>query len=84
MHGVNPDSILRLADLQKSLGKTLPEMAEIATLDLHWEPYTKEEVAKLLGMTEAQLDASVLSENTRSVQSFKLQQRARHVFEGNL
>ena len=84
MHGVNPDSILRLADLQKSLGKTLPEMAEIANLYLHWEPYNKEEVAKLLGMTEAQLDASVLSENTRSVQSFKLQQRARHVFEGNL
>ena len=84
LHGVNPDSIVRLADLQFSLNKTLPEMASIVKLYLHDDPYNKDEVAKLLDMTEAELDTNILSENTRSVSAFKLQQRALHVFEGEL
>ena len=84
LHGVNPDSIVRLADLQFSLNKTLPEMASIVKLYLHDDPYSKEEVAKLLDLTEADLDKNILSENTRSVKAFKLKQRALHVFEGEL
>ena len=82
MHGVNPDSVTRLADLQCSLNKTLPEMASIAKLYLHDDPYNKDEVAKLLEMTEAELNQKILSEDTRTVSTFKLQQRALHVFQG--
>ena len=79
---MNPDSITRLADLQCSLNKTLPEMASIVKLYLHDDPYSKEEVAKLLDASEAELDQKILSENTRTITTFKLQQRALHVFQG--
>ena len=57
-------------------------MASIVKLYLHDDPYSKEEVAKLLDVSEAELDQKILSENTRTVTSFKLQQRALHVFQG--
>lgn len=72
----------RLADVQFSLNKTLPEMASIAGLYLHDDPYSKEEVSKLLEMTESQLENKILSENTRNIDFFKLRQRALHVFQG--
>lgn len=82
LHGINPDSVTRLADVQFSLNKTLPEMANIAGLYLHDDPYSKEELSKLLGMTETELENKVLSENTRDVGLFNLRQRALHVFQG--
>lgn len=57
-------------------------MASIAGLYLHDDPYSKEEVSKLLDMTEPQLENKILSENTRDVGFFKLRQRALHVFQG--
>ncbi|XP_057367540.1 N-acetylgalactosamine kinase-like [Daphnia carinata] len=81
LHGINPDSVTRLADVQCSLNKTLPEMASLAGLYLHDDPYSKEEVSKLLEMTESQLENKILSENTRDVNLFKLRQRALHVFQ---
>jgi hypothetical protein len=57
-------------------------MAAIAGLYLHDDPYSKEEVSKLLDMTESQLENKILSENTRDVGFFKLRQRALHVFQG--
>ena len=82
LHGINPEAVTRLADVQFSLNKTLPEMAAIAGLYLHDDPYSKEEVSKLLDMTESQLENKILSENTRDVGFFKLRQRALHVFQG--
>lgn len=72
----------RLADVQFLLNKTLPEMASLAGLYLHDDPYSKEEVSKLLEMTESQLENKILSENTKDVNVFKLRQRALHVFQG--
>lgn len=82
LHGINPESVTRLADVQFSLNKTLPEMVSIAGLYLHDDPYSKEEVSKLLGLTEVELENKILSENTRDVSVFKLRQRALHVFQG--
>ena len=82
LHGINPDSVTRLADVQFSLNKTLSEMAIISGLYLHDDPYSKEELSKLLGMTETELENQILSENTRDVGFFKLRQRALHVFQG--
>lgn len=82
IHGINPDSVTRLADVQFLLNKTLPEMASLAGLYLHDDPYSKEEVSKLLEMTESQLENKILSENTKDVNVFKLRQRALHVFQG--
>ena len=59
-------------------------MALLADLYLHDEPYSKEEVAKLLEMSEEDLETKILSENTRDVEFFKLKQRALHVFQGTL
>lgn len=73
-----------MADLQFSLNKTLPEMAAIAGLYLHDDPYSKEELSKLLDLTQAELETKILSENTRHVDSFKLRQRAFHVYQGLL
>jgi N-acetylgalactosamine kinase len=57
-------------------------MASIAGLYLHDDPYSKEEVSKLLEMTESQLENKILSEDTRNIDFFKLRQRALHVFQG--
>ncbi len=82
LHGINPESVTRLADVQFSLNKTLPEMASISGLYLHDDPYSKEELSKLLDMTETDLEKKVLTENTRDVGFFKLRERALHVFQG--
>lgn len=79
---MDPESVVRLADVQLALNKTLPEMADLANTYLHEEPYTKDELAKLLECTEAELETKILSVNTRDVESFKLKQRALHVFQG--
>jgi len=81
LQGIEPDSISRLADLQTALNKTLPEMALDVECYLHDDPYGKEEIAKLLRVSESELETNILSENTRDVVEFKLKQRALHVFQ---
>lgn len=83
MHGINPSGLVRLVDVQTSLSKTLPEMAAIVSDCLHDEPYSKDELSKLLEITVQELENNILSENTRHVDQFKLKQRASHVFQGN-
>ncbi|XP_066961054.1 N-acetylgalactosamine kinase isoform X1 [Macrobrachium rosenbergii] len=70
----------RLGQLQKVLGKSLPEMMTLVSRTFESRPYSKKEICKLLGTSEEDLDKTTLSENTRSIEEFLLHDRAQHVF----
>lgn len=75
-------SIKRLGELQKALGANLTEMISLVEKILHEEPYTKEEIVVELETTQDILDQTSLTPNTKQIQTFKLKQRAQHVFKG--
>lgn len=70
----------RLGDVQSTLGLSLEEALTVVKELFHPEPYTKEEVCEILGVTPDELAQTTLSANTLTVQSFKLHDRATHVF----
>ncbi|KAJ8924749.1 hypothetical protein NQ315_000902 [Exocentrus adspersus] len=79
--GLQWTSVKKLGELQRELNADLADMIALVMEILHEEPYSKEEVARELGTTEAELDATSLTQNTRHVRKFKLRQRALHVFQ---
>jgi len=67
LNNVAPSGELkRLGDLPPKLGVTLTEMVAVVERTLHEEPYGKEEICKILGLTVSQLDETWLSERSRS------------------
>ncbi|XP_016065612.1 PREDICTED: N-acetylgalactosamine kinase isoform X1 [Miniopterus natalensis] len=74
------DKVLRLEEVQANLGVSLEEMLLITEDALHPEPYSPEEVCRCLGISLQELRTQILSPNTQDVPTFKLYQRARHVF----
>lgn len=70
----------RLGQLQKVLGKSLPEMMTLVSRTFESRPYSKKEICELLSTSAEELDKATLSENTRHIQEFKLHDRAQHVF----
>ncbi|CAL4226099.1 unnamed protein product, partial [Meganyctiphanes norvegica] len=79
-NGLKWQEYRKFIDLQKSLGKSLPEMIELVRSTFHGGVYTKEEICGLLETTVDELDQITLSENTRNIQEFNLYGRAHHVF----
>ncbi|KAJ8970738.1 hypothetical protein NQ317_004886 [Molorchus minor] len=79
--GLQWAGIKRLGALQKALDVDLPKMIFLVEATLHERPYTKIEVLKELETTSEYLDANSLTPNTVHIQSFKLKQRALHVFQ---
>ncbi|XP_044269352.1 N-acetylgalactosamine kinase [Tribolium madens] len=79
-HGLNWPDIKRLGDLQKALGVDLTQMITIVQETIPEELYTKEEIIRELETTSEQLSQTSLTQNTRHIQSFRLKQRALHVF----
>ncbi|GLH01087.1 N-acetylgalactosamine kinase [Gryllus bimaculatus] len=78
--GLTWRKINKLADLQVSLKLTLAEMEDIVAETLHEHPYTKEEVCQALEVTEQELEHTSLNPKVKHVKTFKLFQRALHVF----
>lgn len=72
--------IRRLGDVQDKLVVSLEKMVAIVADTLHQEPYTKEELCQVLGVTEEELASTSLGPTTQKLNSFKLFQRATHVF----
>ncbi|XP_074650004.1 N-acetylgalactosamine kinase-like [Tubulanus polymorphus] len=70
----------RLVDVQKSAGLSLSDMVLLVNDVLHKEPYTKEEVCKILEVTADELNGLSLSHNTLHVDKFELHKRAKHVY----
>jgi len=73
-------NIVRLIDVQTAMSCSLTLMMDWVDQHLHQAPYTKEEITDLLDLTNEELHSSVLTANTKHLQSFKLYQRAYHVF----
>uniref|UniRef100_A0A8D8U0J9 N-acetylgalactosamine kinase n=2 Tax=Cacopsylla melanoneura TaxID=428564 RepID=A0A8D8U0J9_9HEMI len=77
----NWKDVLYLGDLQTLLGVSLQEMIEITKSILTEECYSKQQIQEILEVSEEELNSAFLTPNTRSVTSFKLKQRALHVYE---
>ena len=71
----------KLSNLQTALGLKLNQMPDILSSCLHEEAYTRKEVCSFLEISEKELESEYLNNMTREMQSFKLYQRALHVFE---
>ncbi|XP_028678784.1 N-acetylgalactosamine kinase [Erpetoichthys calabaricus] len=78
--GLDWKKVMKLGEVQTMLGANLPEMLTAVEELLHPEPYSREEICQLLGITVEELGSSILSQNTQDVTSFRLYQRAKHVY----
>lgn len=74
-------NVKRLIDVQNLLGVGLTEMVSIVSEDLHEEPYTFDEICKCLGTTYERLKEISQVGAFGISQTFKLRQRALHVFQ---
>jgi len=73
-------TIKTLGQLQQTLGLTLDEMIALTNDILKETSYSREDVIRELNSTSSLVGAVSLTPNTRDTQSFKLYQRALHVF----
>lgn len=78
--GLNWKRLLKLGDVQVELKVSLEEMLKVTEEVLHPEPYGRDEICQFLGISIEDLRSTILSQNTQDVTSFKLYQRAMHVY----
>ncbi|XP_077173361.1 N-acetylgalactosamine kinase isoform X1 [Paroedura picta] len=78
--GLDWKAMAKLQDVQVALKLSLEEMLAVVEDVLHPEPYGIEEIGEHLGISPKELGAQILSQNTRDVTTFKLYQRAKHVY----
>lgn len=82
--GLHWPTIKKLADVQKALNADLDTMLAIVKEIIHEEAYTKEEICKELETCDGFLNETTLTPNTKDIKSFKMFQRATHVFSGKM
>ncbi|XP_042330735.1 N-acetylgalactosamine kinase isoform X2 [Sceloporus undulatus] len=70
----------KLQDVQIKLKLSLEEMLDVVDEVFHPEPYSIEEIGENLGISLKELRTEILSQNTQVVTTFKLYQRAKHVY----
>ncbi|XP_061138785.1 N-acetylgalactosamine kinase [Syngnathus typhle] len=78
--GLNQKEFLKLAQVPTEINASLEEMLALVEEVLHPEPYSRDEICKILGITSQQFSTELLSANTQHVTQFKLYQRAKHVY----
>ncbi|XP_020624383.1 N-acetylgalactosamine kinase-like [Orbicella faveolata] len=78
--GLDWKSVRRLSEVQQGKEKSLDEMVQMVDSCLHSEPYTKEELCKFFELSEEELINQCMSPSTAGVNSFKLHDRAKHVY----
>lgn len=78
--GLDWKSLVKLGDLQNRLDASLEDMQALVEEAIHPEPYTREEICQSLGISLQELRSTILSQNTQDVATFKLYQRAKHVY----
>ena len=79
--GKNWREVKKLLLLSESLGVPLNEMPSIVAECLHPESYTRQEICEILEITDQELTNECLTEKSKEVQTFKLHDRAKHVYE---
>ena len=70
----------KLGLLQSALSLELQEMKEVISARLHEKPYSRDEICRLLGISDEELKEEYLHATTTCMQSFELFKRATHVF----
>nr|XP_060611294.1 N-acetylgalactosamine kinase [Anolis sagrei ordinatus] len=78
--GLDWKAMQKLQDVQIKLKRSLEEMLDVVEEVLHPEPYSIEEIGEKLGISPKELRSEILSQNTQDVATFKLYQRANHVY----
>lgn len=63
--GLDRSRMMKLAEVQRSLKASLEEMLALVDEVLHPEPYGREEICKVLGITPEQFSTELLSANTQ-------------------
>ena len=63
--GVDSSRLLKLAQVQVELKASLEEMLALVDEVLHPEPYGREEICDVLGITSEQFSTELLSANTQ-------------------
>ena len=63
--GLEWNGLQKLGELQTELGLSLEKMLDLVEEVLHPEPYSKEEICKLLEISTEQLGNTILSANTQ-------------------
>uniref|UniRef100_A0A3Q3JCG1 Galactokinase 2 n=2 Tax=Monopterus albus TaxID=43700 RepID=A0A3Q3JCG1_MONAL len=80
VRGLDSNRLMKLAQVQLEMKASLEAMLALVDKVLHPEPYSREEICKVLGITSEQFSTELLSANTQHVTHFKLHQRAKHVY----
>ncbi|XP_032688245.1 N-acetylgalactosamine kinase [Odontomachus brunneus] len=75
------EHVQRLIDVQERLAFNLDEMITAVMTELHEEPYTLDEICESLGTSYERLKETSLVGSFNTSQTFKLRQRALHVFQ---
>lgn len=70
------------AELQNELKVSLEEIITNADQLLPKEIYTRQDVIQELDITSEELNADILTPNTKHLEEFKIRQRTLHVFQG--
>nr|XP_028563093.1 N-acetylgalactosamine kinase isoform X3 [Podarcis muralis] len=78
--GLDWKAMAKLQEVQVKLKLSLEEMLAVVEEVFHPEPYSIEEIGKNLGISSKELRTQILSQNTQDVTTFKLYQRAKHVY----
>lgn len=73
--------VKKLKILADSLELPLSEMPSVVTNCLHPDGYSREEICKILEISDQELVTECLTEKSAKVESFKLHDRAKHVYE---
>ncbi len=63
--GLGSSRLLKLAQVQTELKASLEEMLALVDEVLHPEPYSRDEICKILGVTAEQFSTELLSANTQ-------------------
>lgn len=79
--GLDWREVKKLLPLADALGLSPNEMAPVVGATLHREPYSRAEICSVLGVSDEEMARECLTEKSMDVGSFKLHDRARHVYE---
>lgn len=82
--GLKWQDIRKLGQLMEALQLPLDDMIAVVVESLHDGPYTKEEVCKVLEMSEEDLKTQCMSPSTTEMKQFELKKRAMHVYSESL
>lgn len=80
INGIDFKQIRTLGQLQDNLMFNLQQMSQLVSEKLHPEPYLRQEILDLLGLSDQEFIELSLSAKSKDTSSFHLHNRAKHVY----